>query len=92
MTRKEYVAKTAEKAGVSQKEADAVLKAFAEVTVEALKKGDSVSVPALGTFKVIEKAERIARNPITGTAIKVAAHAAPKFIAAAALKSILKKD
>ena len=39
-----------------------------------------------GKFEVVEKAESKRRNPQTGETIMVAAHKAPKFKAATALK------
>ena len=58
--------------------------------VDALKKGDEVSIAGLGIFSVKQRAAREARNPRTGEAIKVSAMKVPKFRAAKALKEAVK--
>ena len=90
MKKDEYIAAIAEESGVSKKSTEAVLKALVKVVSNGLKNGESFQIAQLGTFKAVKKDERNARNPKTGKAIKVAAHVAPKFVAAAALKELLK--
>jgi DNA-binding protein HU-beta len=58
--------------------------------VNALKKGDEVSIAGLGIFSVKTRAARQARNPRTGETIQVAAMKVPKFRAAKALKDAVK--
>jgi DNA-binding protein HU-beta len=58
--------------------------------VDALKKGDEVSIAGFGIFSVKMKAARTARNPRTGESIQVAAMKVPKFRAAKALKDSVK--
>ena len=73
MTKAEFVEKYAEKTGMSKKDAAEAIKAFFEVTADALKAGDKVVFP--GTFKaeVTERKERKGRNPITGKEITIPA-------------------
>ena len=73
MTKVEFVEKYAEKTGMSKKDAAAAVKAFFEVTADALKAGDKVVF--LGTFKaeVTERAERTGRSPITGAEMVIPA-------------------
>jgi len=49
-------------------------------------KGDEVSVPGFGKFKVQSKPARTGRNPSTGAAIEIAASKKIVFQAAKALK------
>ncbi|MDQ6966216.1 MAG: HU family DNA-binding protein [Mariprofundaceae bacterium] len=56
-----------------------------------LSNGDSVSLVGFGTFSVVERSARTARNPRTGEAINVPASKAPKFKAGKALKDAVKK-
>lgn len=56
------------------------------IIASTLKSGNDVSVQGFGTFKVVEKAARDARNPKTGETIKVAARKAAKFTAGKSLK------
>jgi DNA-binding protein HU-beta len=58
--------------------------------IDALKKGEEVSIAGLGIFSVKQRAAREARNPRTGEAIKVPAMKVPKFRAAKALKDAVK--
>ncbi len=58
--------------------------------VEALGKGDKVSLIGFGTFKVAERKARKGRNPQTGEEIDIAASKVPKFVAGKALKEAVK--
>lgn len=86
MNKSDFVSAVAEKAGTTKKDADAVIKAFTETVADLVKNGDSILLPGLGTFSVVEKSERVTRNPRTGESVTVPAHKAPKFKAAKALK------
>lgn len=89
MNKTDLVAAMAEKAEVSKKDAEKVLKAFTDVVADALKNGDKVQLVGFGTFEVSERAAREGRNPQTGKAMKIAASKAPKFKAGKALKDML---
>ena len=54
--------------------------------VDALKKGEAVTLVGFGTFKVAKREARTGRNPQTGTAIKIKAKNVPKFTAGKMLK------
>ena len=63
MNKSELIAKVAEKAGITKKDAEkAVAGIFASVQ-EALVAGDKVQVIGFGTFEVRERAARTGRNP-----------------------------
>ena len=66
MNKTELVAAIAEQAEISKKDAEAALKAFADVVSTALKNGDTVQLVGFGTFEVSERAAREGRNPRTG--------------------------
>lgn len=68
---------------------DAVEAVIGGIT-ETLADGGSVSLVGFGTFSVVARAARTARNPRTGDAIEVAASNAPKFKAGKALKDAVK--
>ena len=89
MNKADLVAAMAEKAGVSQKDAEASLKAFTDVVAEELKKGEKIQLVGFGTFEVSERAARTGRNPQTGAEMTIAASKAPKFKAGKALKDSL---
>ena len=66
-----------------------VIKSFATVTTNVLKKGDQIAIAGFGIFKSQKKAATTARNPATGATIKVPAKNVPKFKASKALKEAL---
>ena len=86
MNKKELIAMMAEKAGMTQIEAGNALKAFTEVVVEALKKGEKVQLVGFGTFEVAEREARTGRNPRTNEEMEIPASRIPKFKAGKALK------
>ena len=79
MTKADLVAKIAEKAGLSKKDAEAALNAFMDAVKEALAAGEKVSLVGFGTFEVVQRAARKGRNPQTGEEITIPATKAPKF-------------
>ncbi len=89
MNKAEFVAAVADNAGISKKDAEAAVKAFADVVACELKKGGKVTLVGFGTFEVSERAARTGRNPQTGAEMKIAASKAPKFKAGKALKDSL---
>ncbi|MCR5177020.1 MAG: HU family DNA-binding protein [Anaerovibrio sp.] len=91
MTKAELVAKIAEKAELTQKDAGAALKATLEAVQEALVDGEAVQMIGFGTFKVNQRAARTGRNPQTGAEIKIAAAKVPAFKAGKALKDAVNK-
>ena len=89
MTKAELVAKIAESAGITKKEADAVLKAFVEAMNELFKKEEMLRIPGLGTFKVVVRSARKGRNPRTGEEIEIPAR---KMLAFKPAKELVKED
>jgi DNA-binding protein HU-beta len=62
------------------------LTALTGTITEALKAGEKVAIPSLGTFEVKDRAARQGRNPATGETMTFAAKKVPAFKAAKALK------
>lgn len=91
MNKSELVAAIAEKAGVSKKDTEAMLKAFVETVEGAVKAGDKVQLIGFGTFEAKARAARTGKNPRTGEKIKIAASKVPAFKAGAAFKELLNK-
>ena len=89
MNKTELVAAIAEKAGLSKKDAENAVKAFADTIAEELKNGNKVQIVGFGTFEVSERAARVGRNPQTKQEITIPASKAPKFKAGKALKDSL---
>jgi len=79
MNKADFVAKIAEKAGLTRKQADAAVVAFTQTVTEALKAGDKVQLMGFGTFEIKDRPARTGRNPATGETIEIAASKAPVF-------------
>lgn len=89
MSKTELVAAIAEKTGLTKKDSEAAVNAFVETVTEQLKNGEKVQLIGFGTFEVSERAERVGRNPQTGTEMTIAASKVLKFKAGKALKELL---
>ena len=86
MNKAEFVAKVAEKSGLTRKQADAAVAAFTQTVTETLKEGDKLQLMGFGTFEVKERPARTGRNPATGESIEITASKAPVFKAGKSFK------
>ncbi len=86
MNKTELVDAIAKETGLSKKDSEAAVKAFAAVVTKELKKKGKVQLIGFGTFETGKRAARTGRNPQTGKDIKIPAAVVPKFKAGAALK------
>ena len=57
--------------------------------VDSMADGEDVRLTGFGNFSVVDKPERIARNPQDGSTVVVQAHKAPKFKFSASVKSVI---
>lgn len=89
MNKSELVAKVAERAGVSAKDAESVVSSLFETVIESAKAGDKVAWPGFGTFQTKTRAAREGRNPQTGATISIPQTTVLHFGPAAALKTAL---
>ncbi len=80
MNKADLVRSIAEKSGLKQKSAEAMLKAFTDAVVEAVAKGEKVSLVGFGSFGILKRKARTGRNPATGAKIKIPAKKVPKFV------------
>lgn len=85
MTKKDLVAAIAKDAGLTVKDAGKALNSFVTTVGKAMKKGQRLQLPGLGTFKVTKRSARVVRNPRTGAKLNVPAKKVVKFKAAPAL-------
>lgn len=86
MNKTELVETIAQKAGLSRKDAEAALKAFADTVTAELQNGGKVQLVGFGTFEVSNRKARSGRNPQTKETVEIAACKSPKFKAGKALK------
>lgn len=75
--------------GMEKKAAKAVVEAIFEAVRESAVKGDEVSIPGFGKFKVAAREARTGRNPATGETIQIAASKKLSFSPAKQLKDAL---
>lgn len=91
MNKTELVAKVAEKAEISKKDADKAVAAVIDAITEAMVAGDKVQLVGFGTFEVRARGERTGRNPRTKETITIPASKQPAFKAGKALKVAVDK-
>jgi DNA-binding protein HU-beta len=86
MSKKDLIDAIAEHAELTKEKAGVAVDAFIAFIETSLKKGQEVSIPPLGKFKVTKRKERTGRNPSTGQEIRIAASIVPKFQPSKTLK------
>jgi len=90
LNKTELIAKVAEMAELTKKDATKAVDAIFESISEALKEGDKVQLIGFGNFEVRERSARKGRNPQTGEEIEIAASKVPAFKPGKALKDVVK--
>ena len=87
MNKSEFIDAIAARTELSKVASGKALDAVIETIVEAVAKGDGVSLVGFGSFKAAARAAREGKNPRTGEKIKIAATTVPKFSAGATFKA-----
>ena len=87
MNKSELIDAIAARTELSKVASGKALDAVIESIVEAVAKGDGVSLVGFGSFKAADRAAREGKNPKTGEKIKIAATTVPKFSAGATFKA-----
>ncbi len=90
MNKTELVAKVAEKAALSKKDAEKAVNAFVDSVKEGLVNGEKIVLVGFGSFETKKRAARKGKNPQTGEVINIAASTVPAFKAGKALKDAVK--
>lgn len=81
----------AEAVEMSKVDTEKVIKATIEQISKELENGGEVKLIGFGTFSVIQRAERMGKNPRTGEEIKIPAKKSPKFKPGQALVDAVNK-
>lgn len=89
MTKAEIVAGMAGAAGITAKQAEAVLTSLIGLCRDEVKKGRPFRVAGLGTFSLKKSKARQGRNPATGEPIKIPASRRMAFSASSKVKGLL---
>lgn len=75
---------------VTKKSMTTYVEAMLDVIVDAMADGEDVKLTGFGNFTVVDKPERIARNPQNGSELVIPAHKAPKFKFSNAVKGVVR--
>ncbi|GHF94219.1 DNA-binding protein HU [Deinococcus piscis] len=89
MNKSQLVEKVAEQTGLTKKQADEAVSTMLDTVVEALRGGQSVGLPGLGTLSVKETAARTGVKPGTTEKIQIPAGKKVAFKVATTLKGNL---
>ncbi len=79
MTKSQFMAAMAEKAGMSKKEATELWEALVEMIYAEVKSAGEVTLPGLGKLVKKDRKARQGRNPATGETIQIPAKTVLKF-------------
>ena len=88
-TRKDISYKIYQKLGFSKNISSEIVDDFFESVVSELVKSNEIKISSFGTLKVINKKERIGRNPKTRIEAKISARKVVKFRPSSILKNKL---
>ena len=90
MNKSELIAKIADKAELTKKDAEKALNAFVDGVTEGLAKGEKIVLVGFGSFETKARAARQGKNPQTGAEIDIPATTVPAFKVGKALKDAVK--
>ncbi len=91
MNKTELIAITAEKAGMTKKDAERAVSAAFEAIAAELANGQKVQIAGFGIFEVKERQARTGRNPRTKETIEIPASKLPAFKPSKTLKDQIDK-
>lgn len=91
MNKTDLIKVVAQKAEMTQKDAEKAINALFASVEEALAQNDKVQIIGFGTFEVRDRDERKGRNPQTGKEIIIPASKNPVFKAGKLLKDAVNK-
>ena len=90
MTRSELVVEVAERADLSPKEADRILRTVTDIIKERVAAGEKITISGFGTFERRKRKATVARNPKTHEPMKIAEQYVAAFRAGSGLKEAVK--
>jgi len=71
MTKADIVHVISTSTGLSKVETEAVVNGFMETVIDSMKRGETIELRGFGSFKVVKRAQRMARNPKTNEEVVV---------------------
>ncbi len=91
MNKSDLITLTAQRTGLSKKDADLAVNTIVETISQTLIQGERVQLSGFGSFEVKERLARVGRNPHTGETIDIPASKLPVFKPSKALKEAVDK-
>jgi nucleoid DNA-binding protein len=79
MTKRELAAKVARKTGIQANAVKLIIEEAAEEIMRCLEDGDNYYQRGFGSFEIVKRRAKPARNIITGEKIMIPEHKEPKF-------------
>lgn len=92
MTKVQLIEVLSESVNMSKKQVEKVLNNLAEAIQNTLNEEKKVSLTGIGTFSVVERQPRLARNPKTGEKVQVPHRKVVKFKLSKQLKTLFKTE
>jgi len=89
MNKTDFINIVADKANITKRQSEDVINIVFETLTEALVDGEKLVFSGFGTFEVVDRAERVGRNPQTGEEIKIPASRNATFKPGKQLKDLL---
>lgn len=86
MSKQDLIDAIAANAELTKEKAGVAVNAMCSFIEQTLQKGEEVSIPPLGKFKITKRKARTGRNPATKEEIKIPASNVPKFQPSKTLK------
>ena len=71
MTKSDIVDTISSSTGITKLETEAVVNGFLSTVIDSMKKGETIELRGFGSFKVVKRARRVARNPKTNEEVIV---------------------
>ena len=88
MTKADVIARIASQTGLSKVDVREVVEGFLDSVKFSFKMEDPLEIRGFGTFHVVKRAPRTARNPRTGSEVKIPARKQPVFKPSKEIKNI----
>jgi DNA-binding protein HU-beta len=88
MNKAELIGYVASEIGITKREAKNVVETVFNGLIEGLNADGKVTMVGFGSFVLVQRNARVARNPKTGEAVDVPAKVIPKFKPSATLKEM----
>lgn len=86
MNKSELIAAVADRSAITKTAAANALNALIDTVTDHIRKGESVNIIGFGSWEVVRRESRVARNPQTGDEIRLPAHNVTKFTPGKSLK------